>query len=667
VRLPVSDLTVLRIAHHGVVSGWRQRERELIATGLEVQLLSARRWNEGGRDVDLEPGPGAGDDFVTAARTWGTHPSVFGYDPRPLWRLLGRDWDLVDLHEEPNALATLETVVLLRLRDRLRRRPPTPFVLYSAQNIEKVFPVPFRWIERWSLTHTAGVYVCNVEAGQILRRKGLRREARLIGLGVDVDRFTPAPPPVRSGAPLVVGYVGRLEKHKGIDVLMAALAGLPATELHLYGGGPQEPALRDRAAELGMSDRVHFAGYLTQEELPAAYRSLDVVAVPSLPTKGWLEQFCRVAVEAMASGVPVVASRSGAIPDVVGAAGVLVEPGDADGLRAAVAGLVDPERRSELRAAGLRRAAAFSWPAVAAEQHAFYVDALRRSEGLQEPVEPPWVLVVAYGSADLLRDSVGALDGRFPVVVIDNSSSAETAAVAAGLGVDYVDPGANLGFAAGVNRGLAEIAARGGSGRDVLLLNPDAQIAPAAVTALQLALHADPGLACVAPEQTSPATGEPERVEWPFPSPRAAWLVAVGLGRLDRGPGFVIGSILLLRAEALAEVGPFDERFFLYSEETDWQRRAVDLGWRVGYVPSVHGEHVGAGTGGSTERRLGHFHTSLVTYMDKHHGRSGALAFQLAMITGSAARAVLTRGTTRVDARARLRLYVRQLRRPAQP
>ncbi|MGI8457549.1 MAG: glycosyltransferase [Propionibacteriaceae bacterium] len=663
----MSDFTVLRIAHHGVISGWRQRERELIATGLDVQLLSARTWNEGGRDVDLEPGPGAGDDFVTPAATWGTHPSVFGYDPRPLWRLLGQDWDLVDLHEEPNALATLETVALLRLRDRLRRRPPTPFLLYSAQNIDKVFPVPFRWIERWSLAHTAGVYVCNVEAGRILTRKGLRREARLIPLGIDVDEFTPAPLPVRPGDPLVVGYVGRLEKHKGIDVLIKALATVPAATLHVYGGGPQEAALRTMAGARAMLDRVHFHGYLGQEQLAQAYRSLDVVAVPSLPTKGWLEQFCRVAVEAMASGIPVVASRSGAIPDVVGDAGVLVEPGDVDGLRTALCDLRDPERRRALRDAGLQRAVRFSWAAVAAQQRAFYVDALRRTDGPERVIEPPWVLVVAYGGAELLRDSVGHLGRRFPVVVVDNSSSAETATAAAELGAAYVDPGANLGFAAGVNRGLAEIAARGGTGRDILLLNPDARIAPDAVADLQRSLHADHGLACTAPAQTSPATGAPERVQWPFPSPRAAWLGAVGLGRLDHGPGFVIGSILLLRAEAIAEVGPFDERFFLYSEETDWQRRAVDLGWRIGYEPAVHGEHVGAGTGGSTELRLRHFHTSVMAYMDKHHGRSGALGFQLAMIAGSAARAVLTRGTTRTDARGRLRLYLRRPRRQASP
>ncbi len=62
----------------------------------------------------------------------------------------------------------------------------------------------------------------------------------------------------------------------------------------------------------------------------------------------------------------------------------------------------------------------------------------------------------------------------------------------------------------------------------------------------------------------------------------------MGLGRLRRRVDFVIGSVLLVRSEALDEVGPFDEQFFLYAEETDWQRRARDLGWACGPLPRGH-------------------------------------------------------------------------------
>ena len=95
-----------------------------------------------------------------------------------------------------------------------------------------------------------------------------------------------------------------------------------------------------------------------------------MIVIPSLPTRTWLEQFCRVAVEAMASGVPVVASRSGAIPDVVADAGILVEPGNAAQIREAVTAATEPSRWHGLRAAGLERAQQYGWPKIASQHFA---------------------------------------------------------------------------------------------------------------------------------------------------------------------------------------------------------------------------------------------------------------------------------------------------------
>ena len=130
---------VLRVAHHAVVDAWREREREMIAQGVEVRLLSSVTWNEGGTDITLSRG---GDDFVAGVRTFGTHPNGFLYDPRPLWRALGQRFDVIDLHEEPFALATAEILFL-----RALRRNRTPYILYSAQNIRKRYPIPIRWFE----------------------------------------------------------------------------------------------------------------------------------------------------------------------------------------------------------------------------------------------------------------------------------------------------------------------------------------------------------------------------------------------------------------------------------------------------------------------------------------------------------------------------------------
>jgi GT2 family glycosyltransferase len=324
-----------------------------------------------------------------------------------------------------------------------------------------------------------------------------------------------------------------------------------------------------------------------------------------------------------------------------------VPHGDAGAL---AAGLIQAtgELAADLRRRGFARAAQCSWDAVAED----YLDLYRSV--LHQPVSERGVevIVVAYGAPYLLRAALEPVAAVLPVTVVDNSSLPEIAALCAELGVRYIDPGQNGGFAQGVNAGLAD---RLAPGADVLLLNPDARIEPAAVAALHRALRADPTLASVAPEQTDKA-GHASRVEWPFPSPRRAWLEAIGLGRLPPGATYVIGSVLLLRAEALQQVGGFDERFFLYAEETDWAYRAHELGWRHRLIHGVTAVHEGAATSSDSRVREAHFIGGLERYVRKHYGAAGWQAARGAMWFGAAARSFALRGERRVAARPRAAL-----------
>ena len=621
---------VLRVSHSAVVDEWRERERAVRRLGHTVRVLSALRWNEGGSVIPLAPRP---DEDVVGVRTWGRHPALFLYDPRPIWRALHEDWDVIDIHEEPFALSTAEVLLLRRLA-----RSSAPYLLYSAQNIDKRYPVPFRWLESRALRRAAGLSVCNPEAGRIVEAKGLRTSATVIPLGTDTSLFHPdgRVPDAPSGL-VEVAYAGRLESHKGVDVLLEAVAGDQGLKLRIAGAGPLEGRLRDRAVELGVADRVDFLGALSGAALADLYRAADVVAVPSLTTPGWVEQFGRVAVEAMACGTPVVASDSGALPDVVGDAGVLVPPGDAAALRRALVRVgSDPALAARLRDAGLRRAAETSWDSVAGSYDELY----RRAAGprsiaatLPRPIE---IIVVAYGAPELLRRCLEPLTHEL-VTVVDNSSSEDVRRVCAELAVDYVDPGFNGGFAAGVNEGLRH---RRHADSDILLLNPDASIEPSGIRLLQTALHADPRLASVGPAQVD-AQGHPSRVGWPFPSPLGVWADAVGLGRLRRREDYVIGSILLLRAEAVAQVGGLDERFFLYAEEADWALRAATLRWLHSVVPSVVAQHVGSATSTNPGLREAQFHASQERFMRKHHGDLGWAFARAGHLAGSAVRALL--------------------------
>jgi glycosyltransferase involved in cell wall biosynthesis len=369
---------VLRISHSGVVTAWRERERQLRKNGADLTLVAATRWEEGGSMVDFVP---AGDEFAVPVRTVGRHPNAFLYDPRPLWRLLGSGrWDLIDLHEEPFGLAVAEVLLL-----RWLRAPTVPFIVSSAQNIEKRYPPPFRWFERRALRRASGAYTCSAEAGAILRRKGLDGELAQLPLGVDVERFRPVEHATPAGT-LRVGFVGRLIPHKGVDVLLNAVALDHRFAAEVFGAGPEADRLVALADQLGIRDRVTFHGYVDEEKMPDTYRQFDVLAVPSVPTSGWIEQFGRVVVEAQAAGIPVVASSSGALPDVVGDVGLLVPPGDPPALRSALGRFLDePGLWDRLRTTGIAGADRYSWRSVAEAQMALYRTS---SNGGPDPLTP---------------------------------------------------------------------------------------------------------------------------------------------------------------------------------------------------------------------------------------------------------------------------------------
>lgn len=241
------------------------------------------------------------------------------------------------------------------------------------------------------------------------------------------------------------------------------------------------------------------------------------------------------------------------------------------------------------------------------------------------------------------------------MVIVDNEASPAAAEIAGAFGARYVPTPTNVGFAAGVNMGLRE--AWDGT-RDVLLLNPDARITARDLLALQRALRAQPRLAAVGPRLVDDQ-GRCQRADWPLPSPGQVWIDALALGRFWRGRRFVVGAVLLLRAEALAQVGEFDERYFLYAEEADWQLRAQRLGWEVQVVDSVTATHVGGASSGDRMVRERQFQASGAAFADRWYGRAGALSMRWGSMVAAGRRAVVGSSSSRAHNRRVLRLYVR--------
>ncbi len=268
--------------------------------------------------------------------------------------------------------------------------------------------------------------------------------------------------------------------------------------------------------------------------------------------------------------------------------------------------------------------------------------------------DPVHVLVVAYGDPGPLGECLAALGGRYLVTVVDNSSSPATRAVVVQAGATYHDAGENIGFAAAVNRGLELLDLHG---HDILLLNPDAVVAPDAVERLRQALHAGSSVACVAPAQHRPGSDKPSPVCWPWPTATRAWTEALGLGRFGRGWGYVIASVLLVRGDAWLDVGGLDEGFFLYAEEADWERRATRRGWTVSYCPEATASHVGAATDEDSDRREVRFHAAVETYVRKWQGPLSWRSYQLATVLTALRRAALSTGGRRRASLHLARLY----------
>lgn len=214
---------------------------------------------------------------------------------------------------------------------------------------------------------TTGLACISEEGRRIFRdRAGWKKPIGVVPLGTDTTRFTPGDASAKRselglGDSFVAGYFGRLVPEKGVHLLVEALSQLPpSTKLLLdmfknFEPGSYAASVMDKARSLGVLDRITTID-VPHQQIPEYMRCCDVVVLPSLTTDRWKEQFGRVLPEAMACGVPVIGSRSGNIPDLLGDAGILVQEGSAAAIADAVSELQrDPERRRRLSVAGRER------------------------------------------------------------------------------------------------------------------------------------------------------------------------------------------------------------------------------------------------------------------------------------------------------------------------
>jgi len=361
-----TPIRVLMISKAVIVGIYQRKLEHIAAARVDLRVVAPPYWKDERGITELERAYTRGYHLDVRPMRLNGHFHLHFY--AGLRRVM-QDFQphIVHIDEEPYNLAAWQAMWWAR---RVNART----LFFSWQNIARQYPPPFSWGERWLLRHVDHALMGTESAAEIWQQKGYTGPLTVIPqFGTDTDLFKPTAE--RAERPFTVGYIGRLVEEKGVQVLLEAAAKLPDNLcVRILGGGPQRDELEAQAARLGIGDRVTFDAQIPSTDIPPYYHKLDALVLPSLTRPNWKEQFGRVLVEAMASGVPVVGSDSGAIPGVVGDGGLIVPEGDSEALANAMHTLMDdPQQRAELGQRGRQRVIDhFTHEQVAADTVAVY-------------------------------------------------------------------------------------------------------------------------------------------------------------------------------------------------------------------------------------------------------------------------------------------------------
>lgn len=313
-----------------------QRGKLRALAGQGVDLMAALPGGSAGLDsgVRLTPVPVSGDPEVPGMLTWSSgalRRVISDFHP-----------DLIQVEEAPGSPVAGAVAAAAR---RMR----IPYVVFSWESLARRRGfLEGRRFQR-VVRHAAGL----IGGNRLVL--GLLRESAPSAVTAVLPQtgMSPAPPvpreAIRRG--LGLGFVGRLVPERGAETLLRACGQLlgPWT-LTVAGTGPEQEALEALAQKLGLASRIRWLGGIPKGELEAVWSQLDCLVMPSRDTPSWVERSSPTLLEAMVRGVVPVVTRAGALPEIVGDAGIVVD--DVESLALALQELLaDPER---LRALGQR-------------------------------------------------------------------------------------------------------------------------------------------------------------------------------------------------------------------------------------------------------------------------------------------------------------------------
>jgi len=284
--------------------------------------------------------------------------------------------DIIDIEDEPFNTGSAQVIYL-----RNRLSPKARIVMHTSQTDCKRYPPPFNIFERYSHRNVSAFMARSQDAADILRRKGYKGKVEILTHGIDPTKFVWNRNSARSEFgwtnDSIIGYIGVLEEHKGLDVLLRAAANLNC-RIVLIGDGSSRDTLKRLSNDLHLNERLMFVPPVPHREVPKYLAAMDLFILPSRTKSNWREKFGRVLIEAMAAGVPLIGSDSGEIPNVIGDAGLIFSEDNVEELESKIKYLFDhPEDRSILAEKGRERVRKFySWEAIASRTHDLYKSVL---------------------------------------------------------------------------------------------------------------------------------------------------------------------------------------------------------------------------------------------------------------------------------------------------
>ena len=355
---------LLIIDHSGVVDLYRERAR-ILAKDYEydVSMIIPNKWNEGSKNIILNKNDKI--KIYNSNTILTNNIPLFMYNPFVIIKaMINEKPDIIDIHEEPYSLSALEVIVLKNIFSRKSK-----VVFYSAQNILKKYPWPIRVFEKIVCSNSQGAYTCSTEVTKVLKERSFKGLIKEIPLGIDENIFFKKNKNYINDK-FKIGFIGRLEKSKGIINLIHALGKLKSKnwECSIVGNGSLYNSLSEVINKENLTDKVKLLGSIDPENIPAYINSIDILIVPSLTTPSWKEQFGRVIVEAFACGKPVIGSDSGAIPEVISTGGIIFSENNIEELALKIDEVINNNELYEyISKNALQQSQKYTWNKIAKE------------------------------------------------------------------------------------------------------------------------------------------------------------------------------------------------------------------------------------------------------------------------------------------------------------